>query len=799
MLGIHADPRCCRALITLWFLWVVQPAGAVLREVPTQFPQLQDALDQSVDGDTVLVLPGVYTGHFGILDAGVTLAGRHLFSGDSSDISATVLDGGGTGSVLRIRSAGQRVATVHGLTLRNGLGATEGSGFSESGGAVDLEENSNATLRWLNIEHNRAPRGGAILTHTGSWGRVRLEHLRLADNRTLGMPELYGNIQLHSSRSLWMEDILFSAALEDGNQVYASILDSLTVYGLTLHGQQFAPGTLVYMTANHVDLRDISVRDCMTPQGRFISISALESLQAADIDVLDNHEGADAQGRGAGSVLRLVSNGTAEFHNIRFNGNRCPHGGSMLHLSGTRNTVITDLEVLGNSIGVPVTLQSANSWTLGTVAKLVANSIDILRVEDNRNELPRLLGNAPYGMASFGGLVELDGPTEGGPVTVRNLVCRRNLLYDPDPPSSYERVNEGSCLQYWSSVERQFRLLDSVFEDNTQNRPNQPPGMIIFTSPASMIHLNGSRVLVADCLFLDNLVGALYASGDSLVLQNVQQVNPGQQGLLLRGEQVLLQNVLVQGVDLPDDAYAHPTTCAVYLSTSDHAEMRNCTVAACHTRSLLGFAQASVSGSALLRNSCFTANQVQRLEHEYPFQPAEFRPAVLEYCLVQEPNPGFGNIVAADHGMRGDRLLREFTVASPCIDAGRPGAEWNDPEDPDHQGHPSYPSQGTLLADIGHLGGPLAKVLPCVGVVPAPPRIRITALPGRVRLAWEPVRESADGCPVRATGYRVEWADDPAGPWHPLATTAATSIEMPLVMGQPKRCFRAFSLGAESR
>ncbi len=46
---------------------------------------------------------------------------------------------------------------------------------------------------------------------------------------------------------------------------------------------------------------------------------------------------------------------------------------------------------------------------------------------------------------------------------------------------------------------------------------------------------------------------------------------------------------------------------------------------------------------------------------------------------------------------------------SPCIDAGNPFVQYNDPEDPLTPGYALWPAQGTILNDMGNSGGPGAR------------------------------------------------------------------------------------------
>ncbi len=84
--------------------------------------------------------------------------------------------------------------------------------------------------------------------------------------------------------------------------------------------------------------------------------------------------------------------------------------------------------------------------------------------------------------------------------------------------------------------------------------------------------------------------------------------------------------------------------------------------------------------------------------------------AVIKYCDVEDGFTGEGNIHL-------DPLFTEsFSLgsSSPCIDAGDPDPEYNDPEDPGNSGYALYPSLGTFRNDMGAFGGPMSRILPAV-------------------------------------------------------------------------------------
>ena len=97
-------------------------------QVPKDHARIQAAIDVAVDGDTVLVAPGVYREQLRLQGKQITLASRFLTSRDQQDIQRTILDGStsrdgkttrGKTPITVARDAGAKTRIV-GFTIKNG-------------------------------------------------------------------------------------------------------------------------------------------------------------------------------------------------------------------------------------------------------------------------------------------------------------------------------------------------------------------------------------------------------------------------------------------------------------------------------------------------------------------------------------------------------------------------------------------------------------------------------------------------------------------------------------------------------
>ncbi|MDP8229032.1 MAG: hypothetical protein P9M15_06225 [Candidatus Electryoneaceae bacterium] len=119
--------------------------------VPDDFETIQGAIDESQNGDTILVMPGNYPTRANFNGKNVIVASHFIMDGDERFISETILDGGAhDGSIIVFRSG--ETASLIGFTLR---GAN-----TDFGGGVYCRSSS-PTLSHLIVENNIVSRNGA--------------------------------------------------------------------------------------------------------------------------------------------------------------------------------------------------------------------------------------------------------------------------------------------------------------------------------------------------------------------------------------------------------------------------------------------------------------------------------------------------------------------------------------------------------------------------------------------------------------------------------------------------------------
>ncbi|HXI91978.1 MAG TPA: right-handed parallel beta-helix repeat-containing protein [Blastocatellia bacterium] len=127
-------------------------AHATIRRVPTDYSTIQQAINASVNGDTILVAPGTYVENINFLGRAITVTSE-------AGPQTTIIDGNQANSVVTFHAGEGPASVISGFTLRNGR--------NEAGGGV-LIGNSSPTIRNNIIRDNSAFLGLGIYSSFGS-------------------------------------------------------------------------------------------------------------------------------------------------------------------------------------------------------------------------------------------------------------------------------------------------------------------------------------------------------------------------------------------------------------------------------------------------------------------------------------------------------------------------------------------------------------------------------------------------------------------------------------------------------
>ena len=138
------------SLLLAIFVMAIAPfASAVIINIPDDYPTIQEGINASSDGDTVLVQPGTYVENVNFNGHNTVLGSLFLTTGHTSYIPTTIVDGDSSwGSVITFENGEDRSAVIIGFTIKNGV--------APEGGGIFCNYNSNPTIANNIISNNRA-------------------------------------------------------------------------------------------------------------------------------------------------------------------------------------------------------------------------------------------------------------------------------------------------------------------------------------------------------------------------------------------------------------------------------------------------------------------------------------------------------------------------------------------------------------------------------------------------------------------------------------------------------------------
>lgn len=119
---------------------------------------IQEAIEASIDGDTVLVWPGTYLENLEIINKNITLGSLTLTTGNMDYAYNTVIDGNQTGSCIDIANC--PFVSISGLSLVNGVGRVYG--ITRCGGGIFIDESAVTISKNIISFNNTIGPGGGI-------------------------------------------------------------------------------------------------------------------------------------------------------------------------------------------------------------------------------------------------------------------------------------------------------------------------------------------------------------------------------------------------------------------------------------------------------------------------------------------------------------------------------------------------------------------------------------------------------------------------------------------------------------
>ena len=441
--------------------------SATIINIPGDQSTIQEGINVSVNGDTILVQPGIYFENLNYDGKAITVASHYLTSQDSSYIISTIIDGGNQGNIVTIENVEFSYAIFSGFTIQNG--------FSTHGGGIFCH-NSLFSLNNVILENCEAlDQGGAIYCNSSSFN---IENCTINNNNIamgngiincLNSEIFSNNLYFHDNYS-WDGGglLIWDSNIQINNSIFENNHNEMM-------GGSISLDNVIGTISNCIVQNNVTI--AMDAGGIFINQS--------EIDIVDTYISNNEASMGAG--LSVAYNSEVNLINSSVSGNNSgniyPSEGI---LSSDSNIDIYNCIIENNSCGI--------DFSTGT---LVINNSDLLN--NNYRALNCSSSQVTIDSCSFsqnefnnagancgGGAIMVSG-SDYDSFTILNSIFTGNSM-------SGNGNNIGGGAIYTSS---NIYIKNCIFTENNANISGS-------TNGGSAIYFNNSNSFFSNCIFWDN-------------------------------------------------------------------------------------------------------------------------------------------------------------------------------------------------------------------------------------------------------------------------------------------------------
>ena len=147
--------RVVGIIFTIFYVIPFNPVFGAILNVPNDYQTIQAAIDAAIEGDTVLVADGIYTGSG---NKNISFSGKAITVKSANGPFNSIIDCESDGRGFRFNNQEKEISVLSGFTITNGYVYSTATGFT--GGGIDIHNNSSPSIINCRIIGNQAALGG---------------------------------------------------------------------------------------------------------------------------------------------------------------------------------------------------------------------------------------------------------------------------------------------------------------------------------------------------------------------------------------------------------------------------------------------------------------------------------------------------------------------------------------------------------------------------------------------------------------------------------------------------------------
>lgn len=697
MVSSEKRPRSVRRTIAFLGMFFLCNQAKAIINIPGDYPAIQQGIDAAAPSDTILIWPGTYVEDLVIDQKDLTLASQYLMTGDTSLISNTILDGDSAFSILALY--GPHTVHVTGLTFMHGYGHYS---FEQGqwGGAITLKDTTGVQAKNCRFIENYGDRPTCI--YAASYSSILVENSLFALNEgaeegTNVIWNAWGNLSTIRSCE-FIENIAGRTPLIILAPGEAVVVENCKINRNQGNYNESSSSMLLHAEADRMEVNDCDFSsNTLRRQPSLVDLRGWDSLFVKncvfDSTICDHA----SDGNGNGYLVDIGADHTF-LNNISIRNNNSTDGeefGIGMRAYAYETLMADSIFVINNH--EEFTYHEPGTSGLNLFSEGV-NSLSHIYVVDNSalrsdlDEFPDETGCSQY-ITGIGGVA----------VTVEHLVKSGNI-------NEFIQNSNGIRLSGAYQHQATYILNDILIGDNIRNHPD--PANDEWSGMGSGIHTDNTyqRKIEINNLRIFNqqstiLGSAIYARCDTFLLTNAHISDSGNQPIKVSADHFRMENVLLHDCwNTRGEVSSH----IVGGTVSGSGILRNCSIVDSYGDYGMGLylsASNTTDEVYYLLENCIIENTCPTGDALGYWEDANITLNV-NYSNIRGGWEGVGNIDADPMFTDPENDDYTFLPDSPCIDAGNPDPAYNDPEDPENQGWPLWPSQGMLRNDMGCYGGP---------------------------------------------------------------------------------------------